>query len=225
MPELTLYSARACPFAHRTRLVLSHKKTDFELVEIDLQKKPPWFRSVSGYGKVPAIDHRGNRIWESAIVNEYIEEVFALPALLPREPARRAVARIWIDWANTRLVPSFGALLRGHAPAERENARRELGGALAYLEQEGFGRQNEAGPFFFGDRVSLVDFTLYPWFERWAALDHYRAFAFPLDLERLGRWRTELSALPAVRAQENPAEYYIERYARLTAPPAKAPSA
>ncbi len=66
MAELTLFSARACPFAHRTRLVLAEKRLDFELVEIDLQQKPAWFSTVSNYGKVPALQHKQHRIVESA---------------------------------------------------------------------------------------------------------------------------------------------------------------
>ena len=58
MAELTLYSARACPFAHRTRLVLAEKRLDFELVEIDLRQKPAWFSTISNYGKVPALKRR-----------------------------------------------------------------------------------------------------------------------------------------------------------------------
>jgi glutathione S-transferase len=58
--KVTLYSARACPYAHRTRLVLSEKKVQFELKEVDLQNKPAWFdQSVSAYGKVPALEHEG----------------------------------------------------------------------------------------------------------------------------------------------------------------------
>src|SRR6188768_872213 len=70
MAELTLYSARACPFAHRTRLVLAEKRLDFELVEIDLRQKPAWFSTISNYGKVPALKHHEHRIADSAIVNE-----------------------------------------------------------------------------------------------------------------------------------------------------------
>lgn len=218
MADVKLFSARACPFAHRTRLVLSHKKIDFELVEIDLQNKPSWFGTVSGYGKVPAIEHDGNRIWESAVINEYLDEVFRSPTLLPGEPAGRAVARIWIDWANTRLVPAFGALLRGQASGEQATGRRELGEAAAYLEREGFARHSGEGPFFFGARPGLVDFALYPWFERWPALEHYRGFALPRDLTRLARWKNEVGKLDAVQAHANSVEYFIERYARYAAP-------
>jgi glutathione S-transferase len=149
MAELTLFSARACPFAHRTRLVLAEKRLDFELVEIDLQNKPAWFSTVSNYGKVPALQHKQQRIVESAIVNEYLDEVFPEPALLPADPGTRAVARIWIDYANTRFVPAWGALLRAASEAERESARNALLESLAYLETQGFQRTSGKGPYWF----------------------------------------------------------------------------
>src|SRR5262245_13319681 len=131
MGIVKLYSARACPFAHRTRLVLSHKNVGFELIEIDLKNKPDWFNSqVSGYGKVPAIEHEGNRIWESAIINEYLDETFPHPELLPAQPGRRALARVWVDYANTRFAPAWGKLLRAPSPSEQQNARRDLQDSL-----------------------------------------------------------------------------------------------
>ncbi len=150
MAELTLSSARACPFAHRTRLVLAEKRLDFELVEIDLRQKPAWFSTISNYGKVPALQHKEHRIVESAIVNEYLDEVFPEPALLPRDPGTRAVARIWIDYANTRFVPAWGTLLRAASEAERQTARNALSESLAYLEQ-GLQKTSGTGPFLFGE--------------------------------------------------------------------------
>jgi glutathione S-transferase len=222
MAKLTLFSARACPFAHRTRLVLAHKGVEFELQEIDLRNKPAWFSTVSGYGKVPAIEHDKNRIWESAVINEYLDEVFPDPPLLPSGAGRRALARLWIDWANTRLVPGFGAFLRGTSVAAREEAQRQLVEGLGFLEREGFAKQSTEGPFFFGSLPSLVDFTLYPWFERWDALETLRGPVHPGGFERVARWRDELSKLPAVKAHANPTAYYVERYAQYaqSAPPA-----
>jgi glutathione S-transferase len=218
MAKVTLFSARACPFAHRTRLVLAQKKVDFEVVEIDLQNKPARFLSVSGYGKVPAIEHDGHHVWESAVVNEYLEDVFPKPALLPADPAKRAVARIWIDWANTRFVGAFGTLLRAQSTGDQASAHRDLGEHLAHFEREGLGKFSGNGPFFFGDRPTLVDFTLYPWFERWPALEHYRSVSIPKEYERITRWKSELAKLDAVRSESNAAAYYVERYARHAAP-------
>jgi glutathione S-transferase len=217
--KVTLYSALACPYAHRTRLVLSEKKVQFELKEVDLQNKPAWFdQSVSAYGKVPAIEHEGARIWESAIINEYLDEVFPNPPLLPTQAGRRAVARIWIDYANSRFTSAFGSLLRSPGEAEQTKAERELLESLQFIEREGLAKLSTDGPFFLGAAPSLVDFAFYPWFERWPALEHYRGFAIPKELTRLVRWRDAVRALDSVKAHENPAELYIDRYARHVAP-------
>ena len=219
MAKVVLYSALACPYAHRSRLVLSEKKVQFELKEVDLQNKPAWFdQSVSAYGKVPAIEHEGTRIWESAIINEYLDEVFPNPPLLPTQAGRRAVARIWIDYANTRFTSAFGSLLRAPAESEQKAAHDELASVLQFIEREGLAKLSTDGPFFLGAAPSLVDFAFYPWFERWPALQHYRGFALPKELPRLLRWRDAVRALDSVKAHENPADYYIERYARHAAP-------
>jgi glutathione S-transferase len=219
MAKVILYSALACPYAHRSRLVLSEKKVQFELKEVDLQNKPAWFdQSVSAYGKVPAIEHEGTRIWESAIINEYLDEVFPNPPLLPAQAGRRAVARIWIDYANSRFTSAFGSLLRAPGESEQKVAHDELTNVLQFIEREGLAKLSTDGPFFLGAAPSLVDFAFYPWFERWPALQHYRGFALSKELPRLLRWRDAVRALDSVKAHENPAEYYVERYARHAAP-------
>jgi glutathione S-transferase len=76
-PDIELFSARVCPFAHRTRLALLEKGLDFALTEIDFKNKPQHFLEVSRYGKVPAIVHDGNEVYESAIINEYLEVAHA----------------------------------------------------------------------------------------------------------------------------------------------------
>lgn len=219
MAVVKLFSARACPFAHRVRLVLSHKNIAFESIEIDLQNKPSWFTSeVSGYGKVPAIEHDGHRLWESAIVNEYLDEIFPHPPLLPAQPGRRALARLWIDYANTHFAPAFGKLLRARNADDAARARRDLAQVLVQLENVALPQLSAAGPFFFGPSASLVDFAFYPWFERWVGLETYRDFPVSAELTRLARFRAAMRELPAVKAHENAPEYYVERYAKLATP-------
>ena len=151
-----------------------------------------------------AIEHDGNRIWESAVINEYLDEVFPSPPLLPDGPARRAVARLWIDWANTRFVTAFGALLRGSTEALRDAARSELRTALEFLDREGFAKASADGPYFFGPAPSLVDFTLYPWFERWPALEQLRGSVLARPIDRLKRYSEQIAKLPAVKIEQNP---------------------
>ena len=97
MAEVEIYSSTVCPYAHRTRLTLLEKGIDFKLTEIDLENKPDWFSEISPSGKVPVIKHKNDRVWESTIINEYLDEVFPTPPLMPLDSGRRAIARIWID--------------------------------------------------------------------------------------------------------------------------------
>ena len=223
MSEIKLYSARACPYAHRTRLVLGEKRVAFELIEIDLANKPAWYGGVSLYGKVPALEHDGARIVESAVINEYLEEVFPEPRLLPHEPAKRALARIWVDFANTRLAPAFGKLLWGASPADREAGKAELGAALELIEREALGKLSGSGPYFFGADPTLVDFAFYPWFERFQALERHTDFELPRVHERIHTFRKAVAARESVKAIANPTEFYLERY-RQHRPAAAAPA-
>jgi glutathione S-transferase len=216
MAEVEIFSAAVCPFAQRSRLVLLAKGVEFEVIEIDLQNKPANFLEISPYGKVPVIRHGANRVWESAIVNEYLEEVFPQPALLPGEPGQRAIARIWIDFANTKLIPAFYKLLLSQEPDQQQTWADEICKHLIFIEQEGL-RKLSAGPFWLGETVSLVDFSYYPWFERWAALEHYRGVTVPDECARLHQWWQTMKDLDPVKATAHPGDYHIEQYAKYAA--------
>ena len=105
MLEVEVISSSTCPFVQRTRMVLLEKQIQFTLTEIDLDNKPDGFTEISPYGKVPVVRHGKTVIFESAIINEYIEEVFPDRPLLPDTPEGRAQAKIWIDFANVRFTP------------------------------------------------------------------------------------------------------------------------
>jgi glutathione S-transferase len=218
MAEIQIYSAVVCPYAHRSRLVLQEKGIDFDLIEINLQNKPEGFTEISPYGKVPALVHNEHRVWESAVINEYLDEVFANPPLLPSSAIAKAQARIWIDFANTRFVPAFSALLRSPEVSQQEAAKQELYKHLEFIENEGLRKLSGDGPYWFGESISLVDFTFYPWFERWPALKHYRGFGIPEEFTRLRQWKKALKQRDSVVAIANSKDFYIERYARFATP-------
>jgi glutathione S-transferase len=159
-------------------------------------------------------------VWESAVINEYLDEVFPNPPLLPQDPIKKAAARIWIDFANTRFVTAFTKVLRSQDTQEQKAGAQELRDHLLFIEREGLQKLSE-GPYWFGESVSLVDLTFYPWFERWHALEHYRDFSLPPEVDRLRQWRDAVSQRDAVKAIANPKEFYLERYAKFAAVPAR----
>lgn len=83
MSAIQLYSFAACPYAQRVHIALLEKQLDFELIEIDLFNRPEWFAAISPYGKVPVLRHAGVTVHESTIINQYLDEAFPQPALMP----------------------------------------------------------------------------------------------------------------------------------------------
>ncbi|MCG6134661.1 MAG: glutathione S-transferase family protein [Nostoc sp. LLA-1] len=219
MSNVQLYFAKASTFSQRTRVVLLEKGIDFSQIEIDLQNKPDGYTNISRYGKVPAIKHGDVELYESAIINEYLEEVFPEPALLPADPATKAIARLWIDYANTRLVPAFNKFLRGKDAQEQEQGRREFTEALLYIEQEGLAKLSENGPYWLGEQFSLVDISFYPWFERLPVLDHFRQFQLPAKTPRLQTWWNAVSDRSSIQAVANPIDFYVQRFSKVLGQP------
>lgn len=224
-PTLTLYSSNRCPYAHRTRLALTEKGLAFHRVEIDLDHKPANFKEISPYGKVPVLiveeggdgyanedgsaDANRLRLWESTIINEYIEEAFPEPALLPRGAGGRAVARIWIDFANNQFTPAFYKLLLAQDAAIQDQWRQTLHGHCRFLETEVL---NHGGDYCLATGFSLVDIAFYPWFERWETLSHYRDFPVPVDCPRLQVWWAKMKGRASVQAWCNDPQQYVEDY-------------
>ena len=214
MSNIQLYFAKASTFSQRTRVVLLEKGIDFTPVEIDLQNKPDGYTQISHYGKVPAIKHGDVEIYESAIINEYLDEVFPEPPLLPRDPAAKAIARIWIDYANTRFVPAFNKFLRGKDSQEQEQGRKEFTEALLYIEEE-LGK----GDYLLGDQFSLVDISFYPWFERLPLLEHFRKFTLPTQTSGLQTWWNLVRDRQSIQAVANPVDFYLQRFAKVLGEP------
>jgi glutathione S-transferase len=100
-----LYSAKGCPFARRTRLVLHEKGTEFEAHEVDFRNKSEEFLEASPTGKVPVVVADGHSLYESNIVNQYLDEVYEEPKLMPGDPKARAYARIWMARADDDFYP------------------------------------------------------------------------------------------------------------------------
>ncbi|MEJ2508771.1 MAG: glutathione S-transferase family protein [Gammaproteobacteria bacterium] len=209
--ELTLYSAAVCPFAQRTRLALAEKGLDYRLEEIDLDNIPSWYRDISPTNKVPLLVRGPDRVWESTVINEYLEEVYPEPSLMPTDAGQRAFARIWIDYANTQFLPWFYKLLLEQQAQRRAELAERLRDSIGQIEREGLA-PNAPGPYWLGTGISLADLAFYPFFERIPVLEHYRGFTLPADTPNLHRWLAAMAERNSVREARGSPDFYIERY-------------
>ncbi|MEM8645602.1 MAG: glutathione S-transferase family protein [Pseudomonadota bacterium] len=214
---MELFTARVCPYAHRTRLALLEKGVAFEHIEEDLKNKSARFLEVSPYGKVPALVHNGQTLYESLIINEYLDETIPENPLMPSDPVLRAKARIWIHYCDAYFVGDFYAVIQNKDRSKDSELKEKLAERLRKAEREGFGELSGDGPYWLGADVSLVDLAWYPFFERLPAWTHYRGFEIPDDCPKIAAWAEAMAGRASARDVANDAAYYIEGYARYAA--------
>ena len=217
MATIELYSFAACPYAQRAHITLLEKQLDFAIIEIDLFNRPAWFSTISPYGKVPVLRHAGVTVHESSIINQYLDEAFPQPALMPGSPALRAQARIWMDYCETRFLPAVHKLMSEVDDAGKRAINNEkLSEILRHIEHEGL-RKSGAGPWFFGPQFSLADIQFAPFLERFDMYVRLAGAAVPADCTRLHDWLAALQQRPSVHATAHDTNYHIEARRQMLA--------
>jgi glutathione S-transferase len=214
MRTLDLYSTPLCPFAHRVRIVISEKHLPVRIVMIDPNAKPAEFMRLSPDGKVPLLCHGDRGVWDSTVINEYLEDAFPAVAMLPREALARARARCWIRWADAHLYEHTSQLLHSLDPAEHARSLAAIEQDLQYLEDHAFAAP-DAGPYWMGAQFTLVDASFHPWFEQFGVLQAFFALRWPKRCRRLAQWRDVVAVRPSVVAIAQPEDFYLERYGAL----------
>ena len=162
------------------RLALAEKGVPAEQIEIDLKKKPASFAQISPNGGVPLLLHGEVKLWESTVINEYLDEVFPDPPLMPASLPERALARIWIKFADDRLYSATHSLIFTRGADARRRRMVEMLDSVWILENELMAKRLGGGPYVFGDCFTLADIALYPWFEQVGALEQLSEFRLPL---------------------------------------------
>jgi glutathione S-transferase len=195
--HVELYNTQRCPYARRTRIVLHEKGIDFETHEVDLANKSEKFLSVSPTGKVPVIVVDGESIYESNVVNQYLDEVTDEPRLMPEDPRLRAHARIWMALADTDFFPAvFAASVgreRGFSEARISEAFEKLETTLRKLEARLEDRD------YLADRFSLADVAYAGNFARLRELVERGEVSFE-DYPNVANWMERLESRSSYEA-------------------------
>ena len=154
---MTLFSAPADPWSHRTRLVLAEKGIAIELINVDLNDLPEDLLDLNPYHSVPTLVDRDLVLYDSRVIIEYLDERFPHPPLMPIDPVTRAQFRV----ALYRVERDWYGLARDieSDPQSKTAAhsRKVLGEAIC-ASAEVF----KAKPFFLSDEFSLVDASIAP---------------------------------------------------------------
>lgn len=160
---MTLYSGTTCPFSHRCRIVLFEKGMDFDVIDVDLLHKSDDASTVNPYGRVPVLVERDLILFHANIINEYIDERFPHPQLMPPDPVMRARARLFLHQFEQELYAHVANIDQGGKAADK--ARQVIRDNLTQLAQILVKQK-----FLLGDEFSMLDVAIAPLLWR---LDHY----------------------------------------------------
>ncbi len=160
---IKLYDFLPCPFGQKVRIVLAEKTLSYDLIQVAITKgeqRRPEFLRLNPYGKAPVLIDEDATVYDSTVINEYLEDEYPEPALLPPlgASALRARARLFEDFADTSFTPQVGQLMAELAKHEAERSHERLQRLhqavermLEYLNHELQGQQFLAAEFSVAD--------------------------------------------------------------------------
>src|SRR5436853_3608242 len=197
-PVLKLISHKLCPYVQRAVIALTEKGVAFERIDIDLANKPDWFTAISPLGKVPVLlvgpENGETALFESNVICEFIEDSQGGAKLHPQDPLQRAQHRAWMEFGSTILSELWGLETTGD-PAIFESKRVAIAAKFARVE-EALG----SGPFFAGEKFSLVDAVFAPIFRYFDVFDQLIELSVFAETPKVRAWRAELAKRPSVRS-------------------------
>ena len=208
---MKLYGFTRSPFTRKVRILLGEKKIPYDWIEYQQRHEDPRYGIMNPFKTVPILElESGTCIYESTVINEYLEDAYPEPSLRLRDPEGSAMVRLWEDFADCHLAATLLDVVRDKVqftpqgpkprdpasvdPALAKEHRSALETELDRLEKRLQGRDYMAGP----DRgiYTLADIALVPpLLGTTARLD----FSVTVNRPNLHSWIERVQARPSVR--------------------------
>ncbi len=191
MSKPKLISFKLCPYVQRSVILLKEKGVDYDIDYIDVYDPPEWFLKLSPTGKVPILQVEGTVLFESAVISEYLDEVYP-PALHPANPIHKAQNRAWMEFTSPMYMSTFH-LMMATDKETADTAIEELNKNLAGLD-----KAMENTPWFNGADFSLMDISAAPLFTRLAFYKKHCDLDLLKAFPNLVKWSDGLLARQSV---------------------------
>jgi RNA polymerase-associated protein len=199
---MVLYSGTTCPFSQRCRFVLFEKGMDFEIKDVDLFNKPEDINVMNPYGQVPILVERDLVLYESNIINEYIDERFPHPQLMPPDPVMRARVRLFLYSFEKELFVHVQTIENSGNQKAIEKAKIAIRDNLTKLAPVLLKNK-----YMLGEEFSMLDVAIAPLLWR---LDHY-GIDLPKSAAPLAKYAERIFSRPAYIEALTPSEKVMRR--------------
>ena len=155
---MALYSSETSIQCHRVRFVLAEKGINVEIVNVDEDESAAAdLAELNPYNETPTLVDRDLLLYDAGVINEYLDERYPHPPLMPVDPVSRARLRLVHHRILRDWYPLAEAIDQAGTPKKKEAPRKQLKEALI-AANELFTNSN----FLLSDELSLVDCTLGP---------------------------------------------------------------
>lgn len=198
---IKLYTFPPSTNSRKVRIVLLEKGLEFERINVDLTKreqKNPEYLKIHPFGQVPAIDDEGFVLYDSTVINEYLEDEYPYPSLMPSDSEGRARARLLEDFRDTHFNPYCVHIIyemrkpEGERDAQRiENAKTQISACFDRLEREFDGKEYLVGTFSLADIAFMANFDF---------MDRFAISVDPNKHKMTAAWIARLKARPSYAA-------------------------
>jgi RNA polymerase-associated protein len=198
---MTLYSGTTDPYSHRCRIVLFEKGMDFQVIDVDLANKPEDLAVINPHNTVPVLVERDLVLEQANIINEYIDERFPHPQLMPADPVMRARARLFLHNFEEQLFDHIKDLESDNQKAA-DKARSTIRDNLTQIVPL-FTKQE----YILGDDFSMLDVAIAPLLWR---LGHY-GIELPKQAAPLLKYAERIFSRPAYIEAMTPSEKVMRK--------------
>ena len=205
---MKIYSSPICPFVQRVSAVLEAKKLKYEVEYIDLMNLPDWFIEISPNAEVPVLVTDNNAaLFESFAICEYLEEMYP-PYLHPKNSEQKAIHRAWARQAVTQYLVQCSTQ-RAATEEILEKKAKDFVQLFAKVE-----KVLGDGPFFVGEKLSMVDTAWIPILHRSDLIKTYTGYDLLDGYPKVIKWQQTLLNTDVLKKSvpDMFEEYFVQFY-------------
>jgi len=198
--DIRILTSRNCGWAVRNYALLLEKGIEFDTVPaVDSDgNKTDEFVAATPFLMTPVLAHGENHVFESTIINEYINDRFPVPPLLPAEPAGRAEAHKWIYFSESRLLSGLTKIAKSDDSPTRRDAIDQFNADMNWLDANVLG-EDWRGPYLFGDLFSLVDIAFFTVFETVRSVESLLNIPVAKFRPSIEAWQHNIEERPSIQ--------------------------
>ncbi|KAG4947537.1 hypothetical protein AAZX31_15G236300 [Glycine max] len=182
--EVVLLDTWASMYGMRARIALAEKGVRYEYKEENLMNRSPLLLQMNPiHKKIPVLIHNGKPICESAIIVQYIDEVWNDKSpLMPSDPYKRSQARFWVDYIDKKIYDTWKKMWLSKGE-EHEEGKKELISIFKQLEETLTDK-----PFYGDDTFGFVDLCLITFSSWFYTYETYGNFKMEEECPKLMAW-------------------------------------